>query len=82
MARPDCDSLYVLADGTFARLQFWAGETFRKVDAAGAVEIIPMGAVQTAALGIGRAAHSRKSNEGKISAWQGRGSGGFDLPRL
>lgn len=49
MAKPDCDCLYVLADASFCRLQFWAGETFRKVDAAGAVEIVPMGAVQTAA---------------------------------
>jgi hypothetical protein len=49
LGKPDCDCLYLLADASFCRLQFWGGDTFRKVDAAGAVEIVPMGAVQIAA---------------------------------
>jgi len=49
MTAPDCDSLYVLADASFARLQFWADDTFRKVDAAGAVSIVSGDAVQIAA---------------------------------
>lgn len=56
MARPDCDSLYVMADGAICRLQFWGGETFRNVDTAGAVSIVAGDAVQIAARVIVRQA--------------------------
>jgi hypothetical protein len=49
MAAPDCDSLYVLADASFARLQVWGRDTFRKVDSAGVVSIVSGDAVQIAA---------------------------------
>lgn len=49
IAAPDCDCLYVLADGNLARLQFFGGGTFRMVDAEGAVSVVPSAAVQVAA---------------------------------
>lgn len=44
----DCDALFLMDDGTLARLQHWEGRTFRKTNATGAVVIVAHDAVQVA----------------------------------